>query len=210
LDARNYFDHATPVYPGRIPPFHRNEFGFTNGGPVILPHIYDGRGQTFYFTEYQGFRQALGTTQVMPVPTSGERAGLDTSAYPDGRRHARDSRQSGDCAILARYPLPNDTAGSYGEHTYATPSKVITNADQFSLRIDHKFSAKDQFFARFTMDNLTGPTTNPDQTAVDPSFGVTYVDRQRNVVGTYARTRFAAAHALVVVQHHALYSGISD
>ena len=32
LDARNYFDHATPVYPGRIPPFRRNEFGFTNGG----------------------------------------------------------------------------------------------------------------------------------------------------------------------------------
>ncbi len=38
LDARNYFDHATPVYPGRIPPFRRNEFGFTNGGPVFLPH----------------------------------------------------------------------------------------------------------------------------------------------------------------------------
>ena len=38
LDARNYFDHPTPVYPGRIPPFRRNEFGFTNGGPVYLPH----------------------------------------------------------------------------------------------------------------------------------------------------------------------------
>ena len=34
FDARNYFDHATPAYPGRIPPFRRNEFGFTNGGPV--------------------------------------------------------------------------------------------------------------------------------------------------------------------------------
>jgi hypothetical protein len=186
LDARNYFDHATPVYPGRIPPFHRNEFGFTNGGAVILPHIYDGRGQTFYFTEYQGFRQALGTTQVMPVPTSGERAGLDTSAYAGDTLEIPVNPAI--AAILKRYPLPNDTAGSYGEHTYATPSNVITNADQFSLRIDHKFSAKDQFFARFTMDNLTGPTTNPDQTAIDPSFGVTYVDRQRNVVGTYART----------------------
>jgi hypothetical protein len=34
FDARNFFDHPTPAYPGRIPPFRRNEFGFTNGGPV--------------------------------------------------------------------------------------------------------------------------------------------------------------------------------
>jgi hypothetical protein len=186
LDARNYFDHATPVYPGRIPPFHRNEFGFTNGGAVILPHIYDGRNRTFYFAEYQGFRQALGTTQVMPVPTSDERAGLDTSAFPGDSLEVPVNPAI--AAILKRYPLPNDTTGSFGVHTYATPSNVITNANQLSLRIDHKFSTKDQFFARFTMDNLTGPTTNPDQTAIDSSFGVTYVDRQRNVVGTYTRT----------------------
>ena len=37
FDARNYFDHPTPAYPGRIPPFRRNEFGFTNGGPVFIP-----------------------------------------------------------------------------------------------------------------------------------------------------------------------------
>src|ERR1700722_14634551 len=47
----------------------RNEFCFTNGGPVFLPHIYDGRKKTFYFTQYQGFRQVLGSTQVLPVPT---------------------------------------------------------------------------------------------------------------------------------------------
>ena len=39
------------------------------------------------------------------------------------------------------------------------------------------------------MDNLTGPTTNPDQTAIDPAFGVQYKDRQRNVVGVYTRTQ---------------------
>ncbi|HVH85541.1 MAG TPA: hypothetical protein VM912_02385, partial [Terriglobales bacterium] len=49
LDARNYFDHPSPANPGRIPPFRRNEFGFTNGGPVVLPGLYDGRGKTFYF-----------------------------------------------------------------------------------------------------------------------------------------------------------------
>src|ERR1035441_10462105 len=75
FDARNYFDHPTPEYPGRIPPFRRNEFGFTNGGPVFIPHVYDGRQRSYYFTQYQGFRQVLGTTQVMPVPSAAQRPG---------------------------------------------------------------------------------------------------------------------------------------
>jgi len=178
FDARNFFDRRSFANPGRIPPFRRNEFGFTNGGPVIIPGLYDGRGKTFYFTEYQGFRQVLGTTQVFPVPTLSERGGLDTSAYPGDTLYVPVNGQI--AKLLNRYPLPNDTAGPYGAHTYATSSKVSTDADQFSVRVDHKLSAKSQFFARFTMDNLTGPTTNPDQTAIDPSFGITYVDRQRN------------------------------
>ena len=189
LDARNYFDHPTPVYPGRIPPFRRNEFGFTGGGPVYLPHLYDGRKRTFYFTEYQGFRQALGTTQVFPVPSMAERAGTDVVTYPDGSidvlKVPVDPMIAG---ILARYPLPNDPSGPYGLRTYATPSVVATNADQFSLRIDQKITNKDQFFVRFTMDNLAGPTTNPDQTAIDPAFGIQYIDPQRNVIGSWTRT----------------------
>src|SRR5258705_159934 len=43
LDARNYFDR-TGIDGRRIPPFIRNEFGGTIGGPVVLPSIYDGRG----------------------------------------------------------------------------------------------------------------------------------------------------------------------
>jgi len=189
FDARNYFDHATPAYPGRIPPFRRNEFGFTNGGPVFVPHVYDGRNRTFYFTQYQGFRQVLGTTQVMPVPTLTERAGLDTVTYADGSTDTLTVPiPAGIAEVLARYPKPNDASGPYLDRTYATASKVATDANQFSVRLDHKFSSKDQFFARFNLDNLSGPTTNPDQTAVDPTFGVQYIDRQRNVVGTYTRT----------------------
>lgn len=195
FDARNYFDHPTPAYPGRIPPFRRNEFGFTNGGPVYIPHLYDGHKRTFYATEYQGFRQVLGTTQVMPVPTVAQRPSggsnivNDTTTFPDGATDTLAVPVNPSlAAILARYPLPNLPTGSYGANTYATASKVTTNADQFSLRIDHKVWARNQFFARFTMDNLTGPTTNPDQAAVDPAFAVEYLDRQRNVVGTLTTT----------------------
>jgi hypothetical protein len=190
FDARNFFDHATPAFPGRIPPFRRNQFGFTNGGPVYIPGLYNGRGRTFYFVEYQGFRQVLATTQVMPVPTAAERSGIDVVTYPDGSTDRLNVPVNPSiAAILARYPLPNYAAGAYGDRTYATASKVVTNSDQFSVRIDHKLSPRDQFFARYTMDNLTGPTTNPDQTAIDPAFGIQYFDRERNVEARYTRTQ---------------------
>jgi len=192
FDARNYFDHATVADPGRIPPFRRNEFGFTNGGPIVLPHIYNGSGKTFYFGQYQGFRQVLGTTQVFPVPTAAQRTGQDVVTYNQGTNQTTDTLavpvNSAIAAILARYPLPNEPTGPDGANTYAADSKVVTDADQFSIRLDHKLSAKSQLFARFNYDNLTGPTTNPDQTAVDPTFGIQYVDRQRNFVATYTRT----------------------
>src|SRR4029077_17163185 len=115
LDARNYFDHPSIAEPGRIPPFRRNEFGFTNGGPVVLPHLYDGRDSTFYFVQYQGFRQVLGTTQVLAVPTAAERAGQDIVRYQDG---STDTLQvpvnPAIAAVLARYPLPNNPTGAYG------------------------------------------------------------------------------------------------
>ena len=192
LDARNFFDFAPPDSNERIPPFRRNEFGFTNGGPVILPHVYDGAGKTFYFGQYQGFRQVLGTTQVFPVPTSDERQGLDTITIPNGNSTTTDTLyvpvNSQIAAILARYPLPNDPTGSYAANTYATSSKVVTDADQFSIRIDQKLTSKLQFLTRVNYDNLTGPTTNPDQTAIDPQFGIQYRDHQRNFLAAWAYT----------------------
>jgi hypothetical protein len=138
FDARNFFDHKSDLDTRRLPPFARNEFGVTNGGPVLIPKIYDGRGKTFYFAEYQGFRQVLGTTQVFPVPTQAERQGIDTTTFPSDTLTVPVS--SSIAALLARYPLPNDPLGAYGARTYATSSKVVTNTDQASLRLDHQIS----------------------------------------------------------------------
>lgn len=178
LDARNFFDRSSDLDPRRIPPFARNEFGFTNGGPVVIPGVYDGRNRTFYFGQYQGFRQVLGTTQVLSVPALSERRGLDTTAFPGDTLivPVDPAIQS----ILNRYPKPNDPQGPYGDRTYATSSKISTFTDQFSVRVDHKLSAKGQLFFRFSLNNVDGPTTNPSQTALDPSFGIRFKDRQRN------------------------------
>jgi hypothetical protein len=186
FDARNFFDHTDEVDPRRIPPFQRNEFGVTNGGPVVLPGLYDGRGKTFYFGEYQGFRQVLGTTQVLAVPTAAERQGIDTTTFPGDTLFVPVNPAI--APLLARYPLPNEPQGPYGASTYATSSKVVTNTDQFSVRVDHKISEKATLFTRFSLNNINGPTTNPDQTAISPSFGVNFFDHQRNAAVRYSRT----------------------
>src|SRR5207302_3127680 len=185
FDARNFFDHKSDVDTRRLPPFARNEFGLTNGGPVFLPRIYDGRGKTFYFAEYQGFRQVLGTTQVFAVPTLAERQGIDTTTFPgDTLTVPVNSKVA---ALLAGYPLPNDSQGAFGARTYATSSKVATRTDQASLRVDHHISEKGMLFLRASRNQVTGPTTNPDQTVPNPDFGVKFLDHMRNAAIKYSR-----------------------
>ena len=186
LDARNFFDRRSLANPGRIPPFVRNEFGFTIGGPVLIPGVYDGRDKTYFFGQYQGFRQVLGTTQVLSVPTTAERTGRDTTAYPGDTLYVPVDPNI--ARLISRYPVPNDPTGAFGARTYATSSKVTTVSDQFSARIDHTLSGNTKLFFRINADNITGPATNPNQTALDPSFAVEFQDRQRNVAFSLTRS----------------------
>src|ERR1700682_5690234 len=59
LDARNFFD-------GRIPPFKRNQFGVSGGGPIKMD-------KTFIFGNYEGLRQNLGITAPTTVPSRAAR-----------------------------------------------------------------------------------------------------------------------------------------
>src|SRR6266480_433141 len=61
LDARNFFDSAKP-------PFRRNQFGASAGGPLWKDH-------TFFFGDYEGLRASTGITQVDTVPSAAARAG---------------------------------------------------------------------------------------------------------------------------------------
>ena len=186
FDARNFFDHSNGVDTRRIPPFVRNEFGGTIGGPFILPGLYDRRGKTYFFGEYQGFRQVLGTTQVFAVPTANERQGIDTTTFPGDTLFVPVNPEI--APLVNRYPLPNDPQGAFGARTYATYSKVVTNTDQFSIRVDHPLSSSSMLFGRFSLNQVTGPTTNPDQTAIDPLFGVNFYDHQRSATIHYQKT----------------------
>ena len=49
LDARNFFEPE-------VPPFHRNQYGASVGGPLPIPGVYNGHDRTFYFLNFEGLR----------------------------------------------------------------------------------------------------------------------------------------------------------
>jgi hypothetical protein len=54
----------------------RNDYGFTVGGPVWIPKIYNGRDKTFFFFNWEQYREALNiNTQLETVPTAAYRQG---------------------------------------------------------------------------------------------------------------------------------------
>lgn len=66
LNANGYFNDLRHV---RKPKYRQNQFGGTLGGPVFLPHLYDGRNKTFFFFDYQhtGITQQSSFTQTVPT-----------------------------------------------------------------------------------------------------------------------------------------------
>lgn len=71
FDANDFFVNSARQ---KKPEFRLNQFGFTAGGPVIIPHIYDGRNKTFIFGDLEFTRRRQGTTFNSTVPTAAERA----------------------------------------------------------------------------------------------------------------------------------------
>ena len=71
LDSRNYFD---PRDKG-TPPYEQYQFGGTLGGPIYLPHVYDGRNRSFFFVDYEGLRIHQADTQTLQLPNQAERTG---------------------------------------------------------------------------------------------------------------------------------------
>ncbi len=69
LDSRGFFAPTTPVNK-------QNEYGGNAGGPVYIPHIYDGRDKTFFFGWYHGFKlRNEPSNSLDTVPTAAMRSG---------------------------------------------------------------------------------------------------------------------------------------
>ncbi len=77
LDAADYFEHtqnAAGQWQTQKGELRQNQYGFTIGGPVAIPHVFDGRNKVFFFGDYEGLRRRQGTVQTGSVPTLAERS----------------------------------------------------------------------------------------------------------------------------------------
>jgi outer membrane receptor protein involved in Fe transport len=150
LDARNFFDGAS------VPPFRRNQFGGSEGGPVQ-------KDKTFFFGDYEGLRQALSLSQVDTVPSPTARAGL-LCAPPDCSTYTPVGVNPLVKTYFGFYPLPNGpllcpftscpaVVGDTGIFSFAGPQNTTENF--FTIRLDHSFSSKDSLFGTYMFDNST-------------------------------------------------------
>src|SRR5467141_2664621 len=70
LDAADFFENAGRRPKGAL---RQNQFGFTAGGPVVIPKLFNGRNKLFFFADYEGLRRVQGTILTGAVPTVAER-----------------------------------------------------------------------------------------------------------------------------------------
>lgn len=178
---RNKIFNANTFFSDRAnlpnPPFTQNQYGFNIGGPVILPHIYNGQNRTFFFLDWEGFGLRQGETFAETVPTPAERSGdlsalgvtlydpLSTCGIPGGpacapgepqyNRNPISSNLAGRmnptavAYVNAFYPLPN-TTGVNGQDNFISNTSVGGNNYQTVVHIDQNISDKQHLSARYT------------------------------------------------------------
>jgi hypothetical protein len=71
LTAEPYFT----VQGTTAPSTHFNQFGGTIGGPVSIPHLFNGKDKLFFFYSYEGYNGSAPATTIASVPTAAERTG---------------------------------------------------------------------------------------------------------------------------------------
>jgi len=204
LNARNYFDTSTYK-----PPLRENQFGGTFGGPVFFK---EANPKTFFFADYAGSRLAQGQTDLESVPDVAiTSTGYDFSAYPttiknpgtgkaytvangypknnfipfdDTVNPANAPTDPTGVNILKFYEqyAPPTVPGAIANNFLFNPLR-IDNGNAFDVRVDHKFTDRDNGFLRYSQsldtlsfpgllpvplvgDIICGPGTNPAHQAV--------------------------------------------
>src|ERR1700676_2118379 len=174
LDSPGYFDK------GVAPPFRRNQFGASAGGPIR-------KDRTFVFGDYEGIRQSLGTTTFSGVPSANARLGIGSfkdaqgnllpvlpgSSCPPNDPNALPGTHSTNLApgrasvcvddkvakYLPFFRLPTGSvSGNIGQYVFTRQQVVSEN--YFTTRVDQKISDKDSLFGTYVYDY--SPLTEPD------------------------------------------------
>ena len=169
---------ARTDYYTKPPELVRNEFGGSVGGPVYIPKVYNGKNRTFWFASWEGERNVTDTTGSFQVPTVAMRNGdfsnlkdslgrlqvlydpMSTGA--DGTRtpFINNTIPIGRLNPVAKYmfgitPLPTNTANPMVDYNWYGPESSYYTSWTLSARVDHRFSEKDNMYARLNKDGVT-------------------------------------------------------
>jgi hypothetical protein len=164
LDAPNFFDREN------APPFRRNQFGGSLGGPIE-------KDKTFLFANYEGFWQSLHQTSVAFVPDANVRdcigvpncsVTINGSPVTVGAHCPAAQPQNTNCldeiySLLNLWPVAN--GADFGGIAQAFYNPLQTIREDFgTVRVDHIFSASDSFGVVYTADDSADQTA----TAINP------------------------------------------
>jgi hypothetical protein len=173
FDANNWFND---YYGLPEPPLRQNDFGGTFGGPIDIPHLYNGRDKTFFFFSYEGLRVLQPqAAQVNYVPDTALRQSAPSSLQP----------------VLNAFPVANgaDLGNGLAEFTgtWSNPAQI----DSLSIRLDHSWNEKLRLFFRFsdTSSNSTmrpsgDPLESPSMTSLNDFAIRTYTLGMTNVLSS--------------------------
>src|SRR6202522_2735140 len=164
FDGRNFFQNTGPK-----PELRQNQYGASIGGPIF-------RDKTFFYFDYEGFRQVSGTTDTGTTVTQGEYnalhslAGLTpqslfSTANGTAQAYAGAIPATGGpvpinpIALSYLQLLPAPTNSALASNYTISPNKT-QNYNTYDARVDHKINDKNLLFARFaynTVDTFTPP-----------------------------------------------------
>lgn len=169
LDANNWFNN---YYGQPRQAEKQNDFGGTLGGPIRIPHEYEGRDKTYFFFSYEGLRlRQPQAAQPYGVPTVALRAAAPAALQP----------------FLNAFPLPNGPDNGDGMSTFTGGYVSPSSLDTVSVRVDQNFGERIKVFGRYSDSAsntisrstvYTGNLANPvviDGTVKSGTLGATFV-----------------------------------
>lgn len=172
----NVFDARNP-FLATVTPFQQNQFGGAIGGPVILPHVYNGKNRTFFYAAYEGFRNHTPASSFFTTATPAELNG-DFSALLNGPKPVQiynpfSGQPNGSGTVTVQpfihnqipsnlinqgmllyaktlFPAPITTSLSNVGINGIDTSPTVTRQDTASLRFDHQFNERNSMWVRYS------------------------------------------------------------
>lgn len=184
FNARNFFQST-------VPPYKKNDFGYTIGGPIYIPgHYNQDKTKTFFFWSQEWRRDRVPTTFNVPVPSAAERHCINGTPGCDGNFGDFSelcAASPADCPVnpatgfpfihagipnlvpidpmavplLAMFPSPTSHDPSAGTWSYNASPVQPTNWREELIRVDHNINSKWHANFRYIHDSWVQLTPTP-------------------------------------------------